>query len=102
MENRRTHTFTFEQLCATTSLSSQTVIEIIDHGIVDPEGSDLESWRFDAEMISIAEKASRLHRDLEIDWSGIALALSLLDEVAQLRRENQHLRARLNRFLTGE
>jgi len=91
--------FSFEELCYATEMSSQTVIDIIDHGIVEPVGSDPDSWRFSMQMVSISKKAYRLHRDLEIDWSGIALAISLLEELDQLRDENRHLRKRLERFL---
>ena len=91
--------FSFEELCYATQTPSQTIIEIINYGIVEPEGSDPETWLFNTQMISVTKKACRLHRDLEIDWSGIALAISLLDELDQLRDENQRLRNRLKRFL---
>jgi len=43
-------------------------------------------------------RATRLRRDLEINWEGVALALELLDEVQALRRENHALLRRLKRF----
>ena len=92
--------FSFEELCYATAMSSQTVKEIINHGIIEPVGSDPDNWRFSMQMVSISKKAYRLHRDLEIDWSGIALAISLLEELEQLRDENRHLRKRLERFLS--
>ena len=49
-------------------------------------------------MVVITRKALRLHRDLEIDWSGIAFALSLIDEIEQLREQNDCLSQRLSRF----
>jgi len=90
--------FSFEELCNATQTPSQTIIEIINYGIVEPEGSGPETWLFNTQMISVTKKACRLHRDLEIDWSGIALAISLLEEIDQLRDENQRLRNRLKRF----
>ena len=96
-----TQYFSFQELCNVTALPSQTLIAIVDHGIIDPEGSDPETWLFSTQMISVTKKACRLHDDLEIDWSGIALAISLLEELEQMRHENQQLRAQLNRFIAG-
>jgi len=95
-----TQYFSFQELCNVTALPSRTIIEIVDHGIIDPEGSGPDTWLFNTQMISVTKKACRLHDDLEIDWSGIALAISLLEELEQLRHENQQLRARLNRFIS--
>jgi chaperone modulatory protein CbpM len=43
-------------------------------------------------------RAVRLHRELQVDWAGIALALELLNELEGLRRENETLRRRLERL----
>jgi chaperone modulatory protein CbpM len=42
----------------------------------------------------------RLRQELALDWPGIAVALTLLEENAQLRQENHLLRQRLSRFVT--
>ncbi len=88
----------FDEFCEITLLAPNILIEIVEHGIVEPEGSAPESWRFDPQMVSTLRKAVRLHHDLEIDWAGIALALSLIDEVEQLRERNRFLQRRLTHF----
>ena len=93
--------FSFQELCNITALPSQTIIEIVDHGIIEPEGTDPETWLFNTQMVSVTRKALRLHNDLEIDWSGIALVISLLEELEEIRHENQQLKAQLNRFIVG-
>jgi chaperone modulatory protein CbpM len=100
MVSRETHYFSFEELCEVTELSSHIVIEVVEHGIIEPQGTEPDSWAFDLQMIAATKKACRLHNDLGIDWSGIALAISLLDEVEQLRLENDKLKRRLNRFVS--
>ena len=50
--------------------------------------------------MTIVHRAVRLRKELELDWPGIAVALTLLDENARLSRENQILQQRLARFLT--
>jgi chaperone modulatory protein CbpM len=50
-------------------------------------------------MLILTKKAVRLHRDLDVDWVGVALAIILLDEVEQLREKNRRLQRRLSRFV---
>ena len=54
-----------------------------------PAGDSPEDWRFGGESLRRARLALRLSRDLEINPSGVALALDLLDEIASLRARLQ-------------
>lgn len=96
---RNTLHISLSDLCELTELPSTTIIEIVDQGIVEPIGEGPDSWSFSIQMIVVTKKALRLHRDLDIDWSGIALALALLDEVETLRAENKCLQRQLDKFL---
>lgn len=58
-----------------------------------------EEWRFDDQAIAAFHRAQRLQRELELDWPGIAVALSLLDRIDRLDRENRRLSQRLLRFI---
>lgn len=98
MTNVTTLKLTLTELCQATSLRSETLIEIVEEGILEPTGDSPETWQFGSQTVSIAQKAARLHDDLDIDWPGIALAISLIEELDQLRGENQYLRQRLQRF----
>lgn len=99
MTTLKKHHFSFEELCEVAELSSHVIIEIVEHGIVEPDGENPQNWVFNTQMITVTKKACRLNRDLGIEWAGIALAMKLLDEVEQLRIENQQLHSRLNRFI---
>jgi|SaaInlV_120m_DNA_3_1039746.scaffolds.fasta_scaffold00070_4 chaperone modulatory protein CbpM len=87
-----------EELCASTHLPTNIIIEIVAHGIVEPSGDTPNNWCFTATMVCTTRRALRLHNDLDIDWPGIALALSLIDEVQELRETNQVLEQRIERF----
>ena len=88
-----------EELCHTLGTPADIIVEIIEQGIIEPQGSAPESWVFDDRMLYRSQKALRLHQDLEIEWSGIALALNLLEEVEFLREDNKRLQRCLDRLL---
>jgi chaperone modulatory protein CbpM len=75
------------------------VLEIVEHGIIIPDGETPEDWLFDLQMISTARRAMRLQRDLQLEWSAVALVLELLEDRDRLRVENAMLQRRLQRFL---
>lgn len=85
-------------LCQEADLSADCVIEIVEHGIVEPSGRTPEDWLFDDQAPLLLKRAAKLHHELELEWEGVALALELLDEVRHLRSENEMLRQRLGRF----
>lgn len=95
-----TTTFTLRvaDLCARASLEEPDVREIVASGIIAPRDHAAPEWEFDPDVTALLARAVRLHRDLHLDWPGVALALQLLQEIEALRRENQLLRQRLGRL----
>ncbi|RON58459.1 chaperone modulator CbpM [Pseudomonas frederiksbergensis] len=87
------------EFCEATDLSDVYVIEIVEHGILEPQGSAPKDWRFNDYELILAKRAAKLRRDLELEWEGVALALDLLEEVQQLRAENRMLKQRLGRLV---
>jgi chaperone modulatory protein CbpM len=100
MTTIKTHYFSIDELCHATELSSHHIIEIVEHGIIEPEGTEPANWIFDTQMIMVTKKACRLHQDLGLNWQGIALAIELLDEMEHLKNENTLLKSRLRRFIS--
>ena len=90
-----------KQFCQASDMPAAYVIEIVEHGILDPQGHKPEEWLFDDHALITARRAARLQRELALEWQGVALALDLLDELDQVRAENRMLRQRLGRFLAG-
>lgn len=81
--------FTLVELCQYAKTKPERVIEMVDEGILDPEGSSIHSWIFDTKALKRLQVAIRLQQDLGVNLPGSALALDLLEEMERLR-EQQH------------
>lgn len=77
---------TLHELCRFCDADEAWVVELIQHGVVEPHGSGEAEYSFGQISVLRAKKARRLERDLGINMPGIALALDLLEERDQLRR----------------
>ncbi|MDY7563173.1 chaperone modulator CbpM [Pseudomonas sp. 10B1] len=88
-----------KEFCQVTEMPAAFVIEIVEHGILEPQGQRPDDWLFDAHALAVARQAIKLQHDLELEWDGVALALDLLSQVERLRAENFMLKQRLGRFL---
>ena len=77
--------FTFVELCRVSGASEEQLTTWISEGAFEPSGARAEEWRFSGAALRRARTAYRLSRDFEINASGIALALDLLDEIEALR-----------------
>ena len=73
-----------DDLCLSCNVDADWVIELVEHGVVEPVGVDRTQWRFASISVRVA-KAKRLQRDLSINPPGVALALDLLDQIDDLR-----------------
>ena len=94
-----TVTFNLSDACLAIGSEDRLIYAIVEHGIVAPQGDSPEDWLFDLDMICTAKRALRMQHDLHLDWSAIALVLTLIEERDRLRSDNQKLQARLRRFL---
>ncbi|MBA7802111.1 chaperone modulator CbpM [Citrobacter freundii] len=95
-----TVTFTITEFCLHTGVSAEELTEIVGLGMIEPREDESAHWQFDDRALSVVRRALRLRQELALDWPGIAVALTLLEENAQLRQENRLLRQRLSRFVT--
>jgi len=89
-------TIDLDELCQFCQVSAKVVIKFIEYGVINPsEGDSPEYWRFHQSVQIRTDKALRLKQDLGINVSGVALTLELLDEIAKLKSELNHL-SRIN------
>jgi chaperone modulatory protein CbpM len=90
--------YSLDELCRIARTSVERIALLVEFGILEPEGTGHEDWRFAPHALPVVRRAHRLTRDLGLDAAGVALALELLEEVETLRREVAMLRAQLARI----
>jgi len=69
------------QACA---VRVETIVELVDEGVLSPIGREPHRWRFTGTHLRRATVAIRLQRDLGVNLAGAALALQLMDELDAL------------------
>ncbi|WP_459177088.1 chaperone modulator CbpM [Ewingella americana] len=92
-------TYTVTELCQSTGIMQDELVEVVGLGVIVPLESTDTVWIFDADALNDLKRARRLQNELDLDWSGVAMTLTLLERVEQLKKENDQLRRQLDRFV---
>jgi chaperone modulatory protein CbpM len=77
--------YTLKELCWFCNVESEWIVELVEHGVIEPAGQARSDWKFDSFSVVRVAKAKRLGRDLDLRPSGLAVVLELLDEIDELR-----------------
>jgi chaperone modulatory protein CbpM len=77
---------TMDDLCRSCTVEVETINLLVAEGILDPIGGDVEHWQFTVASLRRVKTAIHLQRDLGVNLAGAALALELLDRIAELER----------------
>ncbi|GAB6190883.1 chaperone modulator CbpM [Desulfocastanea catecholica] len=75
------------EICTLCRVGVELVNEMVNEGVLIPEGTSPETWRFSAVAIKRIQVTLRLQKDLRVNLPGAALALDLLDELEELRSQ---------------
>jgi chaperone modulatory protein CbpM len=73
-------------LCRSCTVEIQTIATLVSEGILEPRGNDVEHWQFSVGSLRRVKTVIHLQRDLGVNLAGAALALDLLDRIAELER----------------
>jgi chaperone modulatory protein CbpM len=80
-----------EELCHACRVRSEWIEELVDEGILEPQGGEVRVWHFPGVSLRRVRTVHRLQQDLGVNLAGAALVLDLMDEL-------EAIRARLRRF----
>jgi chaperone modulatory protein CbpM len=72
------------RLCA---VDRTYIVDLVEEGVLSVVEVGTQEWHFRGSALRRARTALRLQRDLEINLPGVALAMTLLQELDELRRE---------------
>jgi chaperone modulatory protein CbpM len=79
---------TIQDLSRMCAVDEHHIVEYVEEGVLTAVDYHSE-WHFTGAALRRARLAVRLERDLELNLAGVALALDLMEELQQLRRELQ-------------
>ncbi len=82
-----TTVLTTSELGRLCTVEIQQIVELVEEGVLIVETESGGEWHFAPSSLRRARTAIRLQRDLGINLAGVALAIELLDEIADLRRQ---------------
>src|SRR5262249_30503945 len=82
-------TCTLEELCRSNHVEAQWIMELVEHGVIEPVGQVSTEWHFASLSLVRVAKAKRLRQDLDLNPAGVALVIDLLDEIEELRARLQ-------------
>jgi chaperone modulatory protein CbpM len=80
-------TLSIKDLSRICKVEERHIVEFVEEGVLTVVEVGTAEWRFSGAALRRARRALRLERDLELNLAGVALALELMDELENLRRE---------------
>lgn len=82
---------TVDELCQSCSVRRETIVSMVEEGILSPVSRSDATYRFTGVNVKRALRATRLQRDLDLNLPGVALALDLIEEIDRLRERLREL-----------
>jgi len=79
--------FTLADLCRSCGVHAEVISDMVEFGIIEPQGESAARWRFSSGCLWRVSTVVRLQRDLEVNLAGAALAVDLIEELRELRRQ---------------
>ena len=79
--------FSLAELCQCCTVQAETIIAMVEEGMLSPVGSSPTEWRFTGTAQRHVEITLHLQKDLRVNLPGAALALELMQEIEHLQRQ---------------
>lgn len=89
------HAFSLTELAELSGLAESELLELVEYGAVTPVDPEASPWAFSGKCLLTVRTACRLRVSFDLEPHGVALMVSLLEQIQQLEAEVCDLRARL-------
>ena len=98
---------TLEELVELSGLSSELLIELVEHGALEPVESQAPAssrthtdvgsteWHFSADCVVAVRTVSRLREDFDLDANALSVALMLIERIHGLESRLQDLQSQI-------
>ncbi len=89
--------FTYQRLVELVDNDHELIARLVEEGVIEERGDETGDSRDGGRVLVDIDSvlAARTLRELEVDWSGIAIILRLRDELARARQRIAELEAAL-------
>lgn len=91
------HELSLAQLAELSGLSEAELRHLVDYEALQPVDAAAADATFGAHCVVTARLACRLRNDFDLDTSGLALVMTLLERIRALEQKMQKLHAQLPR-----
>jgi chaperone modulatory protein CbpM len=88
---------TIVELEQTSGLPRDLLRDLVDMGALEPLDASAAEWKFAADCVARLRRGAQLYRDLELEASALALALSFMERIEELEERLRALDAQLPR-----
>jgi|RhiMetStandDraft_4_1073278.scaffolds.fasta_scaffold101524_2 chaperone modulatory protein CbpM len=88
---------TIVELERTSGLPRDLLRDLVDMGALEPLDASAAEWKFAADCVARLRRGAQLYRDLELETSALALALSFMERIEELEERLRALDAQLPR-----
>ncbi len=89
-------TISFLEICQHYDIPETILLELLEYGLITEITSSPRDRMFSQSHLQRILSAHRLHTDLDVNVQGAILALELMDELTELRRQLDILRRHLH------
>jgi chaperone modulatory protein CbpM len=86
------------ELETATGLTRAEIVELVEVGVLAPQGAGPEDWRFAEDALALAREAARLRAAFDLSAPGIALLFAYRERLAELEQRIRELECRLPRL----
>jgi len=88
------------ELCQCSEITELILLELVEHSIAIPlRGHDIHTWLFSVATLMQVKKATRIQRDLAVDWPALPIILQLIEERDVLAQQKRLLEEQLDKFI---
>jgi len=87
--------YSVHEFCEICRIRQEVLVELIREGVILPQDPSDDTWVFTQRTVTRFKRAYRLQRDLDLNLSGVALSVELLEKIDQLNEEIALLKSKL-------